>query len=151
MAIEHYSLLSEEGWADSSVDQVFPANFWSDGGVVDAAEVEKALKGNLRISTKVDTSFHVNGLRLAPGFSLPRRRSNLDGQVIVLGGQFTITGEEDGATVSGTIGPGEFWTITAGTPHVMTAGPEGVTYLETWSEPLEKLEMYWYEADWADR
>ncbi|MFE5705203.1 hypothetical protein CJ179_13960 [Rhodococcus sp. ACS1] len=153
MAIEHFGLLSDEGWVDGSVDQISPRNFWNDGGLLADAPVDagKTFKGNMWISTKVDTSFHLNGLRCEANFSTPRRHSNLDGLIIVFGGQFTITWDEAGDAASRTIGPGEFWTITAGTPHVMTAGPEGVTYLESWSEPLDKLETYWHDEGWADR
>ncbi|WP_231609848.1 hypothetical protein [Rhodococcus sp. CX] len=151
MAIEHYDLLSDEGWADASAEQISRVNLWNAGGVLADApvDVERTLKGNVWVSSKVDTSFHLNGIRLAPSYSLPRRHSNLDGQVIVFGGQFTITWDEDGAEASRTIGPGEFWTITAGTPHVLTAGAEGVTFLETWSEPLANLEITWHETGWV--
>lgn len=153
MAIEHFGLLSEEGWVDSSVDQICPTNYWNEGGLLSDAPVDpdKTFKGNVWISSKVDNAFHLNGIRCAPNFSIPRRHSNLDGLVIVFGGQFTITWEEGEDTVSRTIGPGEFWTVTADTPYVMAVGHEGVTYLETWSEPIDKLEIYWHDDGWADR
>ena len=153
MAIEHFSLLSEEGWVDGSVDQICPTNLWNEEGApVDAsADLERTFKGQVRISSLVDKSFHLNGIRCAPNSSIPRRHSNLDGLVIVFGGQLTVTWEEGADTHSNTIGPGEFWTVTAGTVHVMTAGPEGVTYLETWSEPLDKLSIYCHDARRADR
>jgi hypothetical protein len=31
---------------------------------------------------------------------------------------------------------------------MMTAGPEGVTYIETWPEPVALLETYWHEGGW---
>ena len=33
----------------------------------------------------------------------------------------------------------------------MTAGPEGVTYIETWPEPVTALETYWHDVGWVHR
>ena len=33
----------------------------------------------------------------------------------------------------------------------MTAGPEGVTYIETWPVPVGKLETTWYDVGWVHR
>ena len=50
-----------------------------------------------------------------------------------------------------TIGPGEYFLSRAGTPYTMTAGSEGVTYIETWPSPLPKLLTYWHDEGWVHR
>jgi hypothetical protein len=47
--------------------------------------------------------------------------------------------------------PGCFFTSRAGTPYTMTAGPEGVTYIETWGVPVTKLKTVWYDFGWVRR
>jgi hypothetical protein len=108
-------------------------------------DMAKTFDGKMQLSTNEDRSFNLNGLRCVPTFTVPRHHHNLDELIIVFGGQFHVSwgrdGEEEG---SHTIGPGEFWISTAGTPYIMTAGPVGITYIETWPEPSEKLETYWH-------
>jgi hypothetical protein len=31
----------------------------------------------------------------------------------------------------------------------MTAGPEGVTYIETWGTPVTSLKTVWYDYGWV--
>jgi len=45
--------------------------------------------------------------------------------------------------------PGCFFTSRAGTPYTMTAGPEGVTYIETWGTPVTSLKTVWYDYGWV--
>ncbi|PVX63331.1 UNVERIFIED_ORG: hypothetical protein FNL38_1164 [Nocardia globerula] len=154
MAIEYFNLLSEEeGWIDLSVDQDLPSYLWNEGGLLADApiDMEQTFKGNMWVSNKVDRSFNLNGLRCAPNFSVPRHHHNLDELIIVFEGEFHVAWGQDGEEGSQTIGPGEFWISEAGTPYIMTAGPEGVTYIETWPEPMEKLETYWHDAGWVHR
>ncbi|ODU06021.1 MAG: hypothetical protein ABS81_05765 [Pseudonocardia sp. SCN 72-86] len=155
MGIEFFSLLSEEdGWIEMSVDQSAPAYFWNESGLLADAPVdmEKTFGGNMWFNTKVDRAFNLNGLRCAPGFAVPRHHHNLDELIIVFGGQFHVTwGEDGGAQGSRTIGPGEFWISDAGTPYLMTAGPEGVTYVETWPEPMATLQTFWHDEGWVHR
>jgi hypothetical protein len=47
--------------------------------------------------------------------------------------------------------PGCFFTSRAGTPYTMTAGPEGVTYIETWGTPVTSLKTVWYDFGWVRR
>ncbi|WP_038169783.1 cupin domain-containing protein [Tomitella biformata] len=154
MAIEYFNLLAaEEGWGDLSVDPTMPSYLWNDGGsLADApVDMEKTFKGNMRVCRQVDSDFNLNGLRCAPGFSVPRHHHNLDELIIVLGGEFHVAWGKDGEEGSKTIGAGEFWISRAGTPYIMTAGPEGVTYLETWPSPMSELSTSWHDEGWAHR
>lgn len=153
VAIESFSLLSDKGWLELPVDQSSPTYFWDEGGLLADAPVDmaKTFEGNMWLSTEVDGSFNLNGLRCAPNFAVPRHHHNVDELIIVFGGQFHVAWGKDGEEGNRTVGPGEFWISTAGTPYLMTAGPEGVTYVETWPEPMEKLETYWHDAGWVHR
>lgn len=153
MATELIELLTADGWRDMGVDQSFPAYFWAEGGpLADApVDMEKTFVGNMWVNTGIDPAFNLNGLRCAPDFSVPRHHHNLDELIIVFEGQFTVTWGADGREGSRTIGPGEFWISRAGTPYLMTAGPEGVTYIETWPAPMAELETYWHDDGWVRR
>ncbi len=148
--IDYFTLLSEDGWIDLPLD-IMPSYFWNDGGLLADAPVDfaKTFGGNMQLCTKVDGSFNLNGLRCVPNFAVPRHHHNLDELIIVFAGQFHVAWGKDGEEGSRTIGPGEFWISSAGTPYIMTAGPEGVTYIETWPEPMDTLETYWHDAGWV--
>jgi quercetin dioxygenase-like cupin family protein len=153
VATEFIELLSEDGWRDMTVDQSFPAYLWAEGGLLADAPVDmaKTFDGNMWVASKVDSAFNLNGLRCAPGFSVPRHHHNLDELIVVFAGEFHVSWGPNGEDGSRTVGPGEFWISKAGTPYLMTAGPDGVTYIETWPEPMATLETYWHDAGWVPR
>ena len=152
VAIENFSLVNDEGWIEMPL-AVMPTYLWAEGGQLADAPVdfEKTFGGNMWLSTKVDPAFNINGLRCAPNFAVPRHHHNLDELIIVFAGEFHVTWGENGEEGSRTIGPGEFWISEAGTPYLMTAGPEGVSYTETWPEPMAKLLTYWHDEGWVHR
>ncbi|MFE5027472.1 hypothetical protein ACFRAO_30130 [Streptomyces sp. NPDC056656] len=154
MTIENFSLVNDEGWMDMPL-AVLPTYLWSEGGLLADAPVdfEKTFGGKMRVSTRMDRAFNINGLRCAPGFAVPRHHHNLDEMIVVYAGQFHVrwNEDEDGKEYSRTVGPGEFWISKAGTPYQMTAGPEGVSYTETWPEPLSELLTYWHNEGWVRR
>jgi hypothetical protein len=153
VAIEFSNLLGDEGWAPMPVDQSNPRYFWHDGGpLADApVDMEATFDGGMWISTKVDRSFNLNGLRCRPNFTVPRHHHNMRELIVVFGGEFTVEWGPDGGEGRRTIGAGQFWVSDAGTPYMMTAGPEGVTYMETWPGPAATLETYWHEGGWIER
>ncbi|MFC1437265.1 hypothetical protein ABUW04_03255 [Streptacidiphilus sp. N1-10] len=152
MPIENFSLVNDEGWMDMPLD-VLPSYLWAEGGQLADAPVnfEKTFGGNMWVSTQVDREFNINGLRCSPDFAVPRHHHNLDEMIIVFAGQFHVTWGRDGEEGSRTVGPGEFWISRAGTPYLMTAGPEGVSYTETWPEPMAELLTYWHDEGWVRR
>jgi hypothetical protein len=47
---------------------------------------------------------------------------------------------------------GEFWVAEKAAPYTMTVGPDGVTYLECWTEPMSLAETYWHDdSHWKRR
>lgn len=153
MPIHEFSLVNDKGWMQMPLE-VMPTYLWADGGQLADAPVDfaKTFDGNMWLSTEMDPAFNINGLRCAPGFAVPRHHHNLDELIVVFAGQFHVTWTtEDGTEDSRTVGPGEFWISSAGTPYLMTAGPEGVSYTETWPEPMANLLTWWHDEGWVRR
>lgn len=152
MTIDFFNLLDDEGWYPMPLD-VQPSYLWADGGKLSDAPVDFAatFDGAMVVSTKIDPEFNMNGLRVRPGFMVPRHHHNLRELIIVFGGEYLIEYGELGHEESQLVGPGEFFISDPGTPYTMTAGPEGVTYIETWPEPQIHLETYWHDHGWVRR
>jgi hypothetical protein len=154
VAFEEFSLIDDAGWFDMPLD-VQDTYKWAetDGLLADApVDFAKTFGTNMQVAAKVDRSFNINGLRCTPNFAVPKHHHNLDELIIVFAGSFTVRWpDEDGKELTQTIGPGEFWISKAGTPYQMTAGPDGVTYTETWPEPMAKLVTWWHDECWVHR
>jgi len=153
MPIEQFSLVDSVGWIDMPL-VVQDSYKWAetDGLLADApVDFAKTFGTNLQVQTRVDPAFNINGLRCTPDFAVPKHHHNLDELIIVFAGSFTVRWEEDGVERSRTVGPGEFWISTAGTPYQMTAGPDGVSYTETWPEPMANLVTWWHDECWVHR
>jgi quercetin dioxygenase-like cupin family protein len=153
MPIDFFNLLAEEeGWGDMGVNQSSPRYFWNETAALLSeapVDMEATFKGAMYVNSRVDPSFNMNGLRCRPGFTVPRHHHNLRELIIVFGGEFNVaSGDSD---VTRRVGAGEFWISEAGTPYTMTAGPEGVTYIETWPEPQSGLETTWHDVGWVHR
>lgn len=148
--ITFFSLVADDGWTPLKVDQSTPAYLWNDGGLLADAPVdmEKTFEGGMFVSSKMDRSFKMNGLRCSPGFTVPRHHHNMNELIIVFAGEYLI---EDEAGNVRRVGPGEFFVSEAGTSYEMTAGPEGVTYTEQWPKPSSFLETYWHDSAWVPR
>ena len=123
--------------------QESPTYYWEDGGLLNDAPVDfdATFAENMFVSTKpIDfMTFYRNPLKVVPNFTVPRHLHNIDETIIVFKGEFV------------TVKPGCFFTSRAGTPYTMTAGPEGVTYIETWGVPVSKLKTVWYDFGWVRR
>jgi hypothetical protein len=158
VAIDYFSLLGDEGWSPVSVDPADPRHFWSDGRPIADAPVDLAatFRGAIGFSTKLDPSFNLSGFRCPAGFTIPMHHLNHSQLTIVFGGSVDVEfldrdehGNDNGAAFDiRTVGPGQFFVVDAGTPFMMTAGPEGVTFVESWREPVATLETYWHDRGW---
>jgi mannose-6-phosphate isomerase-like protein (cupin superfamily) len=138
-----------------SIDQQQnPSYFWEDGRLLADAPVDFAatFAENMWVTTRpIDVArFNRNPLKVLPNFMVPRHWHNMDETIIVLKGEYRIEfGDNDSESVI--VRPGCFFTSRAGTPYTMISGPEGVTYIETWIEPVTKLKTYWHERGWVRR
>jgi len=160
MGIVVADLLDDEDWVPLALDQQDnPTYFWHDGRPLTDAPVDFAatFDGAMWMTRKPIRIFRFNRnpLRVRGDFVVPRHHHSLDEMVIVLKGEYHIShgAESQGGPHPHTvrIGPGEYFISRAGTPYTMTAGSEGVTYIETWPAPLPSLLTYWHEEGWVPR
>jgi mannose-6-phosphate isomerase-like protein (cupin superfamily) len=150
------SLVDDEGWVPMSLDQQDnPSYYWEDGRLLADAPVDFAatFAENMWVTTKPIElrAFNRNPLKVLPDFVVPRHHHNIDETIIVFKGEYKIEFGDPGDPESVIVRPGCFFTSRAGTPYTMTAGPEGVTYIETWGVPVKKLKTVWYDHGWVHR
>jgi hypothetical protein len=156
MSIAFASLLDDECWTPMTLDQQNnPRYFWEDGRPLAEAPVDFAatFDGGMWLSTApIDLpGFNRNPLRVRPHFVVPRHLHNIDETVLVLQGEYSIEYGPDTDLRTATVGPGCFFVSRAGTPYTMTAGSEGVTYIETWGVPVQNLKTVWFDKGWIHR
>jgi mannose-6-phosphate isomerase-like protein (cupin superfamily) len=150
-------LLSDEDWIPllSRDDESNPNYFWVDGRPLADAPVDYAatFDGSMWMSRKpIEVrNFNRNPLRVRPHFTVPRHHHNLDEMILVFRGSYDIDHGEGREAATVRVGPGDFFISRAGTPYTMTAGAEGVTYIETWPEPVPSLLTYWHDVGWVHR
>ena len=91
-------------------------------------------------------TFYRNPLKVVPNFTVPRHLHNIDETIIVFKGEYRIQFGDPAKDELVIVKPGCFFTSRAGTPYTMTAGPEGVIYIETWGTPVTSLKTVWYDS-----
>ncbi len=133
-----------------------PSYHWNDGGLIADSPVdfEATFEGGMWMMAKtIDVpAFNRNPLRCEPNFTVPRHHHNLDEMIIVFAGEFHIAHEDGDEAKVEVVRPGQVFISRAGTPYEMTAGAEGVTYIETWPEPVLNLHTYWHDSPaWVRR
>jgi mannose-6-phosphate isomerase-like protein (cupin superfamily) len=149
-------LVADADWVPMDLDQQkFPSYFWKDGGLLADAPVDFAatFDGAMWVTAKpIDVPrFNRNPLRVRPNFTVPRHHHNVDEMLFVFAGEYNIEHYESGEPETVRVGPGDVFLSRAGTPYTMTAGPEGVTYIETWPKPVRELETVWHDVGWVHR
>lgn len=151
------SLLTDTDWIPMSLtgQQENPTYYWEDGGLLKDAPVDfdATFAENMWVSTKpIDfLTFYRNPLKVVPNFTVPRHLHNIDETIIVFKGEYKIQFGDPAKDEHVIVKPGCFFTSRAGTPYTMTAGPEGVTYIETWGTPVTSLKTVWYDYGWVRR
>ena len=151
------SLVTDTDWIPMSLEgqQENPSYYWEDGGLLKDAPVDfdATFAENMWVSTKPIQfmTFYRNPLKVVPNFTVPRHLHNIDETIIVFKGEYKIEFGDPAKGEYVIVKPGCFFTSRAGTPYTMTAGPEGVTYIETWGVPVTKLKTVWYDHGWMRR
>jgi hypothetical protein len=158
MPLVHASLISDDGWLampNRYTGQDDPRFMWWEGGTLADAPVDfsETFAENMFACVKpIDVlGFNRNPLRVVPNFVVPRHHHNIDETIIVFQGEYHIDHGEGAQRTTTVVKPGCFFTSRAGTPYTMTAGPEGVTYIETWGVPVPELKTVWYAEGWVPR
>jgi mannose-6-phosphate isomerase-like protein (cupin superfamily) len=151
------SLLADTNWVPMPLPgmQEDPRYFWEDGGLLKDAPVDfdATFAENMLVSTKPINVrlYNRNPLKVVPNFTVPRHMHNIDETIIVFKGYYDIQFGDPEKGEHVIVKPGNFFTSRAGTPYTMTAGPEGVTYIETWGVPVTELKTVWYDTGWVHR
>jgi hypothetical protein len=122
----------------------FPLHMEPDGGgefpqsVVDGVDLVEYHKG-MELQALDFGAFNILNVRIPPGFRVQRHYHNIDQLVFVL----------EGSSVQGnkSMGPGEGYFTRAGNPYSITAGPEGLTWMEIRAQSLTDLTTTWVETD----
>ena len=156
VGITFADLLDGQDWVPLSLDQQSsPMYLWNDGGLLADAPVDFAatFDGAMWMTKKpIDLPrFNRNPLRVRAHFVVPKHHHNMDEMIFVLQGEYSIEHGDDGHEQTVRVGPGECFLSRAGTAYTMTAGPEGVTYIETWPNSVRTLETYWHDVGWVHR
>ena len=153
MPITFFDLLDDDGWEPLSFDPGDPSFYWNDGGFMTTAPVDIAatFDGAMWHSTNVEAAFRWRGRRIRPGFTVPKRHHNLRQLMIVVDGSIDVAyGDHDEENQR--VEAGEFWVAEKAAPYRITVGPDGVTYLECWTEPMSLAETYWHDdSHWKRR
>jgi hypothetical protein len=151
--ITFFDLLDDAGWQPLAFDPADPSFYWNDGGFMTNAPVDIAatFDGAMWHSTNVEAAFRWRGRRIRAGFTVPKRHHNLRQLMIVVDGLIDVAYGDHGEE-NQRVGAGEFWVAEKAAPYTMTVGPEGVSYLEGWTEPMSLAETYWHDdGHWKRR
>lgn len=156
MSIDLDTLVDEDGWIPMPLNQQDnPSYIWEDGRLLKDAPVDFAATfgESMWVTTKPIGLgvFNRNPLRVVPDFLVPRHSHNIDETVLILRGEYLIEFGDPKKPESFVAKAGSCFTSRAGTPYTMTAGPEGVTYIETWGVPVTKLKTFWMDYGWVHR
>ncbi|NLD77381.1 MAG: cupin domain-containing protein [Acidimicrobiales bacterium] len=141
MPIEFLDILADDGWVARPVDPAAPDALWSEGGSLADAPVDVAATfAGRSVSTAMDPTFALDGIRLAPGFAIPRHRHDQQVLRIVFGGTLEVRSDDEVAQLRA----GQFCVIDAGTVHSVVAGPDGATYTESWHLEAPPVQTTWH-------
>ena len=152
MPISFSDVSDPDGWEQIDFKQDDPNSRWIDGGFLATApiDVPATLNGGVWASTKVEAAFGMRGRRVAANFTVPTRHHNLRQLMVVTSGEMTVAYGGKGETQR--VAAGEFWIGEAETPYSMTAGAEGVTYIECYPESMSIVETVWHDdPNWVRR
>ena len=153
MGIRFADLLDGQDWVPLSLDQqAFPTYFWVDGRPLADAPIDFAatFADSMWMTRKPISipTFNRNPLRVRDGFVVPRHHHNFDEMIMVFSGEYSI---QYGDKAPILVGAGDSFISRAGTPYTMTAGAQGVVYIETWPHPVRQLETVWHDEGWVHR
>lgn len=149
--ISFFDVDDSAGYEPIGLTQTSPNQWWDGGGFLATAPVDvaKTFDGAWFASTNVEAAFGMRGRRIRAGFTVPTRHHNLRQLMVVTSGELNITHDGD-QKLQLTIGG--FWIAEAGTAYSLTAGPEGVTYIESYPQALSTVETVWHDdPNWVRR
>jgi mannose-6-phosphate isomerase-like protein (cupin superfamily) len=158
MGMHFDSLLNDDAWTpmETEQQQFSPNYYWHDGRRLheSPADFVETFRDAMWISLdSIDVmSFNRSPLKVAPNFVVPRHHHTTKEQIFIFQGEYSIEyGPEDNPQTV-LVKPGNFFLSYPGTPYTMTAGPEGVTYIETWPHHvMGGGDTIWYDVGWKKK
>jgi len=158
MGLTFGTLLDDNGWIPMECEQQQWAEvyYWHDGRKLydSPADFVATFTDTMWVNMdKIEVmKFNRSPLRVRPNFVVPRHHHTTKEQIFIFKGEYSIEYGplDDLKTV--VVKPGMFFLSYPGTPYTMTAGPEGVTYIETWPHHvMGGGDTIWYDKGWTKK
>jgi mannose-6-phosphate isomerase-like protein (cupin superfamily) len=158
MGMHFDSLLDPTVWEpmETEQQQYSECYYWHDGRKLNdsPADFVETFRDAMWVSLEsMDVgAFNRSPLKVRPNFVVPRHHHTTKEMIFIFEGTYSIEygSLENPETV--VVGPGQFFLSHPGTPYTMTAGPEGVTYIETWPQHVTGGgDTIWYDVGWVHK
>jgi mannose-6-phosphate isomerase-like protein (cupin superfamily) len=158
MGMHFDSLLDPGNWTPMELEeqQYSPNYYWHDGRKLSdsPADFVATFRDAMWVSLEsIDVAaFNRSPLKVRPNFVVPRHHHTTKEMIFIFHGTYSIEYGEVDNPERVVVGPGEFFLSYPGTPYTMTAGPEGVIYIETWPQHVTGGgDTIWYDVGWIHR
>jgi mannose-6-phosphate isomerase-like protein (cupin superfamily) len=158
MGMHFDSLLDPGVWTPMELEeqQYSPNYYWHDGRKLydSPADFVATFRDAMWVSLEsMDVgAFNRSPLKVRPSFVVPRHHHTTKEMIFIFQGTYSIEYGDLDNPETVVVGPGQFFLSHPGTPYTMTAGPEGVTYIETWPQHVTGGgDTIWYDVGWIHR
>ncbi len=158
MGMHFDSLLDPSVWEpmETEQQQYSECYYWHDGRKLydSPADFVATFKDAMWVSLEsMDVgAFNRSPLKVRPNFVVPRHHHTTKEMIFIFQGTYSIEYGSLDNPETVVVGPGQFFLSHPGTPYTMTAGPEGVTYIETWPQHVTGGgDTIWYDVGWVHK
>lgn len=158
MGMNTGSLLDAANWIEMETEQqqFSPNYYWHDGRKLfdSPADFVETFRDAMWITPDVIDvmSFNRSPLKVKPNMVVPRHHHTTKEMIFIFEGEYSIAYGPEGEEQTVLLKPGAFFLSHPGTPYTMTAGPEGVTYIETWPHHIMGGgDTIWYDRGWIKK
>jgi hypothetical protein len=158
MSMHFDTLLDPSKWEPMECEQqqYSESYYWHDGRKLydSPADFVETFRDAMWVNHEsIDVpSFNRNPLKVRPNFVVPRHHHTTKEMIFIFQGTYSIESGPLDNPVTTVVGPGQFFLSHPGTPYTMTAGPEGVTYIETWPQHVTGgSDTIWYDVGWKHK
>jgi mannose-6-phosphate isomerase-like protein (cupin superfamily) len=158
MSMHFDSLLDPDNWEpmETEQQQYSECYYWHDGRKLydSPADFVETFRDAMWVSLQsIDVlAFNRSPLKVRPNFVVPRHHHTTKEMIFIFQGTYSIESGPLDNPVTTVVGPGQFFLSHPGTPYTMTAGPEGVTYIETWPQHVTGGgDTIWYDIGWKHK
>ncbi|MBA4025760.1 MAG: hypothetical protein C0482_25715 [Gordonia sp.] len=141
---------------ETEQQQFSPNYYWHDGRKLheSPADFVETFRDAMWITPDVIDvmAFNRSPLKVKPNMVVPRHHHTTKEMIFIFEGEYSIAYGPEGEEKTVLLKPGNFFLSHPGTPYTMTAGPEGVTYIETWPHHIMGGgDTIWYDRGWIKK